>query len=124
MIIGATNRLDIVDEALLRPGRFDRIIEVPKPDNKGREQIFKIHTKKKPLAEDVSITKLVELTEGFSGAEIASVANRAAIAALKRYVGGKSENLKEIQVTQEDLIEAIDKVRPRKKESPMTHSIK
>ncbi len=124
LIIGATNRLDIVDEALLRPGRFDRIIEVPKPDNKGREQIFKIHTKKKPLAEDVSITKLVELTEGFSGAEIASVANRAAIAALKRYVGGKSENIKEIQVTQQDLVEAIDKVRPRKKESPMTHSIK
>ncbi len=124
LIIGATNRLDIVDEALLRPGRFDRIIEVPKPDNKGREQIFRIHTKKKPLAEDVSITKLVELTEGFSGAEIASVANRAAIAALKRYVGGKSENIKEIQVTQQDLVEAIDKVRPRKKESPMTHSIK
>ena len=124
LIIGATNRLDIVDEALLRPGRFDRIIEVPKPDNKGREQIFKIHTKKKPLAEDVSITKLVELTEGFSGAEIASVANRAAIAALKRYVSGKSENIKEIQVTQQDLVEAIDKVRPRKKESPMTHSIK
>ena len=124
LIIGATNRLDIVDEALLRPGRFDRIIEVPKPDNKGREQIFKIHSKKKPLAKDVSITKLVELTEGFSGAEIASVANRAAIAALKRYVSGKSENIKEIQVTQQDLVEAIDKVRPRKKESPMTHSIK
>ena len=124
LIIGATNRLDIVDEALLRPGRFDRIIEVPKPDNKGREQIFKIHSKKKPLAKDVSITKLVELTEGFSGAEIASVANRAAIAALKRYVGGKSENIKEIQVTQQDLVEAIDKVRPRQKESPMTHSIK
>ena len=124
LIIGATNRLDIVDEALLRPGRFDRIIEVPKPDNKGREQIFKIHSKKKPLAKDVSITKLVELTEGFSGAEIASVANRAAIAALKRYVSGKSENIKEIQVTQQDLVEAIDKVRPRQKESPMTHSIK
>ena len=124
LIIGATNRVDIVDEALLRPGRFDRIIEVPKPDNKGREQIFKIHSKKKPLAEDVSITKLVELTEGFSGAEIAAVANRAAITALKRYVGGKSENIKEIKVTQQDLVEAIDKVRPRKKESPMTHSIK
>ncbi len=124
LIIGATNRLDIVDEALLRPGRFDRVIEVPKPDNKGREQIFRIHTKKKPLSEDVSISKLVELTEGFSGAEIAAVANRAAITALKRYVGGKSQNIKEIKVTQQDLLEAIDKVKPRKKESPMTHSIK
>ena len=124
LIIGATNRLDIVDEALLRPGRFDRIIQVPNPDSKGREQIFNIHTKKKPLAEDVSIPKLVDLTEGFSGAEIAAVANRAAIAALKRYVAGKSENLKGIKVTQQDLLDAIDKVKPRKKESPMTHSIK
>ncbi|MBA4453199.1 MAG: AAA family ATPase, partial [Nitrosopumilaceae archaeon] len=124
LIIGATNRLDIVDEALLRPGRFDRIIQVPNPDSKGREQIFNIHTKKKPLAEDVSISKLVGLTEGFSGAEIAAVANRAAIAALKRYVGGKSENIKGIKVTQQDLIDAIDKVKPRKVESPMTHSIK
>ena len=124
LIIGATNRLDIVDEALLRPGRFDRIIEVPNPDSKGREQIFKIHTKKKPLADNVSISKLVELTNGFSGAEIAAVANRAAIAALKRYVNGKSENIKEIKVTQQDLLDAIDKVQPRKTESPMIHSIK
>ncbi len=124
LIIGATNRLDIVDEALLRPGRFDRIIEVPNPDSKGRDQIFKIHTKKKPLADDVNISKLVELTDGFNGAEIAAVANRAATAALKRYVGGKSENVKEIKVTQKDLLDAIDKVKPRKTESPMIHSIK
>ena len=124
LIIGATNRLDIVDEALLRPGRFDRIIEVPNPDSKGREQIFKIHTKKKPLADNVSISKLVELTNGFSGAEIAAVANRAATAALKRYVNGKSENIKEIKVTLQDLLDAIDKVQPRKTESPMIHSIK
>ena len=84
LIIGATNRLDIVDEALLRPGRFDRIIEVPKPDAKGREHIFMIHSKKKPLAATVNISKIVELTSGFSGAEIAAVANRAAVTALKR----------------------------------------
>ncbi len=124
LIIGATNRLDIVDEALLRPGRFDRIIQVPNPDSKGREQIFKIHSKKKPLADDVNISKLVELTDGFSGAEISAVANRAATMALKRYVSGKSENIKEIKVTQKDLLDAIDKIKPRKTESPMTHSIK
>jgi len=124
LIIGATNRLDIVDEALLRPGRFDRIIEVPNPDSKGREQILKIHTRKKPLSGDVNLSRLIELTQGFSGAEIAAVANRAAIAALKRYVGGKSNNIKEIKVTQQDLLDAIDKVKPRKKESSMTHSIK
>ncbi|KAF6248150.1 AAA family ATPase [Nitrosopumilus sp. b3] len=119
LIIGATNRLDIVDEALLRPGRFDRIIEVPNPDTKGRQHIFEIHTKKKPLASDVNITKLVELTDGFSGAEIAAVANIAAITALKRYVSGKSQNVKEIKITQKDLIDSIDKVKPQKKEAPI-----
>ncbi len=123
LIIGATNRLDIVDEALLRPGRFDRIIEVSNPDSKGREHIFRIHTKKKPLANDVNITKLVELTSGFSGAEIGAVANRAAITALKRYVSGKLQNLKEIKISQQDLIDAIDKVKPRKKEAPPLASI-
>ena len=117
LIIGATNRLDIVDEALLRPGRFDRIIEVPNPDTKGRQHIFKIHTKKKPLANDVNIAKLVELTDSFSGAEIAAVTNRAAITALKRYVDDKSQNVNEIKITQQDLIDAVDKVKPRKKEA-------
>ncbi|MEK0369072.1 MAG: CDC48 family AAA ATPase [Nitrosopumilus sp.] len=124
LIIGATNRLDIVDEALLRPGRFDRIIEVSNPDAKGREHIFKIHTKKKPLASDVNITKLVELTDSFSGAEIAAVTNRSAVTALKRYVNGKSQNVKEIRITQQDLIDAVDKVKPRKKEAPLSQSIK
>ena len=122
LIVGATNRLDIVDEALLRPGRFDRIIEVPNPDAKGRQHIFEIHTKKKPLADDVDLAKLVEITDGFSGAEIAAVANRAAIAALKRYVDGSAENVKTIKITQEDLVNAVDKVKPRKKEAPLTAS--
>ena len=124
LIVGATNRLDIVDEALLRPGRFDRIIEVPNPDSKGRQHIFEIHTKKKPLGNDVNIAKLVELTDGFSGAEIGAVANRAAIIALKRYVGGKSQNVKEIKISQQDLIDAVDKVKPRKREAPLSQSIK
>ncbi|MCV0430755.1 CDC48 family AAA ATPase [Nitrosopumilus sp.] len=119
LIIGATNRLDIVDEALLRPGRFDRIIKVPNPDEKGRQHIFEIHTKNKPLASDVKIPELVKLTENFSGAEIAAVTNRAAIASLKRYVSGKSKNVKEIKITQQDLIDAVDKVKPRTKEAPI-----
>ena len=122
LIIGATNRLDIVDEALLRPGRFDRIIEVPNPDTKGREHIFKIHTKNKPLAGDVDIKRLVELTDGFSGAEISAVASRAALSALKRYVNGATKNVKEIKVSHQDLVDAIDKVRPRRKEVPLVNS--
>ena len=124
LIIGATNRLDIVDEALLRPGRFDRIIKVPNPDEKGRQHIFEIHTKNKPLGSDVKILEIVKMTDGFSGAEVAAVANRAAISALKRYVSGKSENVKEIKITQQDLIDAVDKVKPRKKEAPIPQSIK
>ena len=120
LIVGATNRLDIVDEALLRPGRFDRIIEVPLPDSKGRQHIFEIHSKKKPLSDDVNVSKIIEMTNGFSGAEVAAVTNRAAIAALKRYVSGKSDNVKDIKIMQQDLIDAIDKVKPREKEVPLT----
>ena len=119
LIVGATNRLDIVDEALLRPGRFDRIIKVPNPDEKGRRHIFEIHTKSKPIATDVRISEIVKLTDDFSGAEIAAVANRAAISALKRYVNGKSSNFKEIKITQQDLIDAVDRVKPKKKEAPI-----
>ena len=124
LIIAATNRLDIVDEAFLRPGRFDRIIKVPNPDEKGRQHIFEIHTKSKPLASDVKISEIVKLTDNFSGAEIAAVANRAAIAALRRYVSGKSKNVKEIKITQQDLIDAVDKVKPRKREAPISQVIK
>jgi len=114
VVIGATNRLDIVDSALLRPGRFDRIIEVPMPDAKGRENIFKIHTKKKPLAENIDFTKLVEYTDGFSGAEVASVCNRAAMTAIKRFVNNKEKSVKSIKITQEDFVNAINKIRPEK----------
>lgn len=125
LIVGATNRLDIVDEAVLRPGRFDRVIQVPNPDASGRKHIFSIHTRDKPLASDVHISKLAELTDGFSGAEIAAVTDRAAITALRRYVNGNSENLKDVKITQRDLTDAIDKVRPQKQEEvPITQFIK
>lgn len=110
LIIGATNRLDMIDAALLRPGRFDRIIEVPKPDAKGRRHIFEIHTKKKPLESDVDLTKVVDMTNGYSGAEIAAVCDRAAFSALKRYINEK-RSIKEIKITQNDLVEAVRKVR-------------
>ncbi|MDH3766171.1 MAG: CDC48 family AAA ATPase [Nitrosopumilus sp.] len=122
LIIGATNRLDIVDEALLRPGRFDRIIKVPNPDAKGRQHIFEIHTKKKPLGSDVNIAKLLELTDGFSGAEIAAVANRAALVALKRYVTSESKNVKDVKISQQDLVNAVDKIKPRKEEAPILNT--
>jgi transitional endoplasmic reticulum ATPase len=111
LVVGATNRLDIVDSALLRPGRFDRIIEVPRPDAKGRRYIFEIHTRKKPLADNVSLEDLVDITDGFTGAEIAAVCSRAAIAALRRHVGGHTKSYKEIKITQQDLVDAVSKIR-------------
>jgi len=112
MIIGATNRLDIIDPALLRPGRFDRIIEVPRPDRPGREHILRIHTKDKPLASDVDLARLAEISEGLSGADLESAANRAALASLRRHVDAGSGDVKGIRITQEDLADAIRLVSP------------
>jgi transitional endoplasmic reticulum ATPase len=86
VVIGATNRPDIIDEALLRPGRFDRLLEIPLPDAPARKEILKIHTAKKPLDKTVILDKLVELTKGYSGAEIAALVNAAAMSAIKEYV--------------------------------------
>ena len=110
MVVGATNRVDMIDEALLRPGRFDRVIDVPKPGTAGREQILRIHAKKKPLADDVDIKRLAEMSDGYGGAELRAVANTAALRALKRHVqnGGDA---KDILITQRDLEDAIGSVR-------------
>ncbi|MGB6627320.1 MAG: CDC48 family AAA ATPase, partial [Nitrososphaeraceae archaeon] len=91
VVIGATNRPDIIDEALLRPGRFDRILEVPFPDKEARKDILKIHTKRKPLDNTVDMEKLVELIDGFTGADIAAVVNAAAMSAIKEQVAAISE---------------------------------
>jgi len=83
LIIGATNRDDMLDPALLRPGRFDRLVKVDLPDKKGRLHILKLHTKNKPLAADVIIDSLAKDTFGFSGAQLESVTNEAAILAMR-----------------------------------------
>jgi transitional endoplasmic reticulum ATPase len=117
LIIGATNRLDIVDPALLRPGRFDRIIEVPNPDSYGIEMIFKIHTKKKPLEDNVDLKKLAEAAKGFSGAEIEEVCNRAALMGVKRFVENKEKSVKTIKITQKDLENSIEEIQRTKPSS-------
>jgi cell division protease FtsH len=102
IIIAATNRPDVLDPALLRPGRFDRQVTVSLPDVKGREEILKVHAKKVKLAEDADLSKVARGTPGFSGAELANVINEAALLAARR-------NLKAI--TTAELEEARDKVR-------------
>lgn len=86
VVIGATNRPDIIDEALLRPGRFDRLLEIPLPDNDSIKEILRIHMKKKPVDNSVSIEKLAELVKGNSGADIASLVNAAAMSAIREHI--------------------------------------
>ncbi|MCD6480922.1 MAG: CDC48 family AAA ATPase [Thermoplasmata archaeon] len=115
-VIAATNRPDIIDPALLRPGRFDRLIYIPPPDKKAREEIFKIHTRKKPLAKDVSIKELAEKTEGYTGADIAAVCNEAVMAAIREYIqkGGemKKEEMDKLKIRKRHFEEALKKVKP------------
>lgn len=84
IVMAATNRADILDPALLRPGRFDRQINVNLPDVKGREQILKVHARNKPIAPDVNFRTVARITAGFSGAELANLLNEAAILAARK----------------------------------------
>ncbi|MBI4738572.1 AAA family ATPase [Candidatus Woesearchaeota archaeon] len=105
VVIGATNRPDILDTALLRPGRFDRIVLVGAPDEKSRLNIFKIHTKNMPLAPDVNLEEFAKKTAGYAGADIESVCREAAMLALRK-------DVKAAQVTKKEFSEALDKARP------------
>jgi cell division protease FtsH len=101
LVIGATNRPDLLDDALLRPGRFDRVVRVDLPDREGRRQILELHTRRKPLAPDVDLDRIARATFGFSGAHLESLANEAAILAMR-------EGLDEIP--ERCFHEAVDKV--------------
>ena len=101
IVMAATNRGDILDPALLRPGRFDRKIVLDPPDVHDREEILKIHSKEKPLAENINFKEIAERTPGFSGADLANVANEAALLAARQ---------NKTQVFQTDFLEAIEKV--------------
>ncbi|RJS91449.1 AAA family ATPase [Candidatus Bathyarchaeota archaeon] len=105
VVLAATNRPDILDPAIMRPGRLDRLIYVPEPDEEGRLQIFKIHTKNMPLAKDVDLKRLARMTKGYSGADIESVCREAAIIALRRDINSK-------EVTFADFEEALKKIGP------------
>jgi len=100
-IIGATNRIDILDPALLRPGRFDRVIEVPLPDETGRKEIFKIHMRRMSFSEEVDISLLAKLTEGASGADIKAICTEAGMYAIRE---------RREHVEMRDFLKAIDKV--------------
>ncbi len=102
IVIAATNRADVLDPALTRPGRFDRVVQVSPPDRGGRKAILEIHTRQIPLAPDVDLAQVARTTPGMTGAELANLANEAALLAVKR---------KQDLVTQTDLSEALEKVQ-------------
>jgi len=101
IVVGATNRVDILDAALLRPGRFDRQVTVNLPDRLGRVEILKVHARNKPLSDDVSLVQLANRTPGFSGADLANLLNEAAILAT-RY--------KKSKITKKEVNEAADRI--------------
>jgi len=113
LVMGATNRPDMIDAALLRPGRFDRIVEVPMPDAAARRQILEIHTRNKPLEAGVDLAALAGEADGMSGAELAEAANAAALAALRRQLRDAPDRPREVKVTREDLAAAIKSAAAR-----------
>ncbi len=105
VVIGATNRPDLLDPALLRPGRFDRLIYVPPPDRKARLEILKVHTRRVPLAPDVDLEKIAAMTEGYSGADLEALVREAVMIALR-------ERLEPRPITMEYFLKALKIVRP------------
>ncbi|RAP51333.1 MAG: ATPase, partial [Methanosphaera sp. rholeuAM270] len=114
-VIAATNRKDIIDPALLRPGRFDRHVEVGLPDKKSREAIFKVHTKDMPLAEDVDLKELAEKTEGFVGADIEAVCREAVMLTLRDDIEAEEVYMSEFET-------AMKKVKPTKENELVSYN--
>jgi transitional endoplasmic reticulum ATPase len=118
VVIAATNRLDIVDTALLRPGRFDKLLNVPIPELEARKEILQINLKNKPLSTDVNIDLLAEKTKGYSGADLSALSNIAAMLVLKNHIAESTsieeakEDIKDLRISMKAFEEAIKKVKP------------
>ncbi len=119
IVIAATNRVDAIDPALRRPGRFDREIEIGLPDRNGRKEILQIHTRGMPVANDVELANLSEFTHGFAGADLESLVKEAAMRALRRYLPEiemgepiPSEVLEKMEVKEKDFLEALREIEP------------
>jgi transitional endoplasmic reticulum ATPase len=119
-VIAATNRPDIIDTALLRPGRFDKLVSIPTPDKEARKEIFMIHTKQKPLADNIDLTKLSEKTEGYTGADIAAICNEAVMVSIREYIATGNpldkKHLDKLKVQKKHFDKAMDKVKAMPKE--------
>ncbi|MDY6780057.1 MAG: AAA family ATPase, partial [Halobacteria archaeon] len=117
-VIAATNRPDRIDKALLRPGRLDKVVEVPMPDLEARREIFKIHTRDVPLAADVDLESLAERTENYAGSDIEAVCREASMNSMREFIGSGIEPdeiedaVGNVKVTMDDFEDALDNVTP------------
>ncbi|MBM3292548.1 AAA family ATPase, partial [Candidatus Bathyarchaeota archaeon] len=124
-VMGATNRPELVDPALLRPGRFDRILFIPPPDLEARKTILLIHTKNMPLSDDVSIEKLAEQTETYTGAEIAALCSAASIDAINEHLAAHTDpeeakkHKNELKIYYRHFDVAFNKIKPTSLQSVM-----
>jgi len=117
VVIATSNRPDLIDKALLRPGRLDRHIHVPVPDEEARRKIFDVHTRRKPLADDVDLDELAARTEGYVGADIEAVCREASMAASREFINSVSpdeigESVGNVRVTREHFEQALEEVNP------------
>jgi transitional endoplasmic reticulum ATPase len=117
-VLGATNRLDMVDPALLRPGRFDVLLELPLPGRSERRDILSIHTRDLPLAEGVDLEKLADLTQGHTGADLAALCQQAGMLALREFVAGNVEELHRFRINAAHFQQALEKLSPGPLRSP------
>jgi transitional endoplasmic reticulum ATPase len=128
VVLAATNRIDMIDAALLRPGRFDKIIGIPLPDKDARKETLQIHMRGKPISKEVDIDRLVEMTEGFNGADLAALVNTAVSIVLQGYIGkypkpeDAKKHLDEPVVTYEDFQKAAKKVRSSRESNSLVKS--
>jgi len=124
MVIAATNRVDIIDTALLRPGRFDKIVYVPNPDKNTRFRILEVHTKGKPIGRDIDLMKIAEMTNGFSGAEVSAVVNTAISLVLHEYLQKypspeeASKHTSDAVVSSQYFEEAVRKIKKQRETKP------
>ena len=126
VVIATSNRPDLIDSALLRPGRLDRHVHVPVPDEEARRKIFAVHTEAKPLADEVDLDKLARKTDGYVGADVEAVCREASMAASREFIGSVSreevgESVSNVRVTMEHFEHALDEVQPSVTEETKRH---
>ena len=111
LVLGSTNRPDLIDPAILRPGRFDFVIDIPKPDAQAREEIFKVHTQNKPLARNVRLESLAAETEGLVGADIASICQKASLLAIREFLESEEPDLEKLVIDKKYFMAAMKDAR-------------